>query len=85
MHITELYGPNPKGDILDYFKENNFSAKEIANEISTLVSLNVDLLIKQSELYLNIIYTITALILIFVIGQFIVSVYSPLFVLGNVI
>ncbi len=66
------------------FSSQVYTEKDIALEISNLISINVHSLTKLSESYIRKIYTVVALLIIFSIYQFLYSAYSPLFQTGSI-
>lgn len=70
--------------IVQYYISESYSDTEIAQSLSLVIGENVSQLLMLSESYLQRIYVVVVLLIVFSIYQFVSSAYIPLFLLGTV-
>ncbi|MFC3149820.1 hypothetical protein ACFOEK_02135 [Litoribrevibacter euphylliae] len=88
MHLPLFIGKNVKDGIndqvIEYYQSDGMSTADVSQSLSLLMREHLSNLIAYCESYMRRIYVVVAILIVFTIFEFIVSAYTPLFVMGDV-
>ncbi len=76
-------GVNDK--LVEHYCSEDYRPEEVANSLAIIINENMRNLIFLAELFIQRIYVIIAVLIIYTIYEFLSSAYAPLFVMGEVI
>lgn len=85
LHIVKNKSDGINDHVIQHYHSEKYSASEISNSLSILISENINNLISHSESYIRRIYVVVAILIIFSIYEFVSSAYAPIFVMGEVL
>jgi len=77
--------PNSNDVLIDYYCKEGNSTQDISSSLSILINEKVDELKILFESYMTKVYILAAIVIVFSIFQFISSIYSSIFIAGEVI